>query len=321
MCGLFGAFFKDDSVSEGQRAILSYNLACRNDDRGGDSWGAMGIDFNGKPQVIKGLGDFSENAHNLVDFKKYLAHTRFATKGDKTIQNAHPFTFGPITGAHNGVVWNHDELNKKYNRNFEVDSMHLFAHLNEYKKFSKVEGYGSITWYNDQFKNRIYLCRLLNGELHVRGIGKPNNCVGVVWSSNKTHLLESLKISGIKQHFPYRIIESAVYFIENGKLFTTNWTIELKRGFSKTRYFSGSSSVSNNNATMTRDEYERWWKKSLETKIDNDGFGNITTFKEYCEKKEREDDNFNQYWRRKEDSDYLDDYEKFTNTITRGRIA
>ena len=45
-------------------------------------------------------------------------------------------------GIHNGCITNHEALNIKYERKFEVDSMHIFAHIAEKKAKP-----GNKTWY------------------------------------------------------------------------------------------------------------------------------------------------------------------------------
>jgi len=224
MCGIFGYNFKEGTISDGRRAILGNNLARLNDKRGGHSWGVCSIDGN-TTDINRGLGDMADHAWHLADAKFVMAHTRYATIGAKTVENAHPFEIGNIIGAHNGGVTNHYELDKKYKRTTTVDSQHLFYHLNDNLPFSDIEGYGAIEWLS---KNelaagvqRVFLSRLKGGNLAIFGIGDPaaEKSDGVVWSSDEKHLLEALFNSGIENFYPYKVEEGAIFYVQNGEVY------------------------------------------------------------------------------------------------------
>lgn len=216
MCGIFGYSFKHGKLSAARRAVLATNLARYNDDRGGDSWGVVGINADG-PHVSRGLGDLSDNAYELCEYQTLFAHTRAASSGEVTIPNAHPFRVGKILGAHNGAVYNHHELCEHYKRKFPVDSIHLFAHLNENRSFKELVARGAIEWIHTDNPRKIYLSKLFAGELAVYGIGENEDSPdGIVWSSNYKHLLKALFCAGINEHFRYEVRRGQVYAIENG---------------------------------------------------------------------------------------------------------
>ncbi len=187
-------------------------MAVANDTRGGDSWGFWNTDH-----LMKGLGDISNVAVKTVKSQVVMAHTRKATTGATTVPNAHPFAIGDIIGAHNGMISNHTELNTKYNRNYEVDSMHLFGHLAEGKTFEDIYGYGAIEFIRkNESRSRIYLCKLSGGDLTVCGIGKDaDNYQGVLWSSNGAHLEQALKTAGI-ENFKFEIKTGQIYTVYQG---------------------------------------------------------------------------------------------------------
>jgi hypothetical protein len=151
MCGIFGAI---GNWSEGTVRAL----AITNRERGKDSLGF----FDSSGQLIKGAGDplavmakphisswlrgERKKCVNRVPKGWFIAgHTRLGTRGAAVRRNAHPFRYGRIVGAHNGMV--------DAPRDYEVDSMYLFDLLdradNDYNKaLAEVTGYWGMSWYD-----------------------------------------------------------------------------------------------------------------------------------------------------------------------------
>jgi len=113
MCGLTGIVVTKPELIpiELVKAIFSL-LMEENDDRGGHAWGAWGSGI----EPIRALGKYSAAPfplHAHLEGFRYnddgtptflFGHTRFGTHGEKTVDNAHPFVYGTLTLAHNGVV-------------------------------------------------------------------------------------------------------------------------------------------------------------------------------------------------------------------------
>lgn len=216
MCGIFGFSFAEGKLSAAHRAVLATHLAIQNDTRGGDSYGVVGIDAKGA-HVSRGLGDLTESSYECCNYNTLFAHTRYASVGDIKIKNAHPFKIGNILGAHNGAVYNHEELSVKYNQSYEVDSQYIFHHLNNQLPFEELVARGAIEWINTADPQTIYLSKLFAGELAIYGIGTEDDVEGIVWSSSYKHLLRALFCSGISDHFRFEVRRGRVYSVNNGQ--------------------------------------------------------------------------------------------------------
>lgn len=231
MCGLFGWNFKRKSrLDIGKREAFAQVLAIANSYRGDKSWGVYSVSKQG-PIIRKAVGDICL----VSDFGSYgrlplvMGHTRQPTQGKITEKNAHPFTVGKITLAHNGTISNSTELDKKHNRDCAVDSMHLAHHLNEGKDFKDIQGYGAITWSHADNPERVYLCRLRSGSLHVGGIKNGfGETVGIVWSSDDRHLRSAVGAARMDGFFFEALKEGQIYYTEQGKYFSSDENNKLE---------------------------------------------------------------------------------------------
>lgn len=129
MCGIMG-YIGTASAAE----ILIDGLKTL-EYRGYDSAGIAVYDS--KLSVIKEVGRLSqlESKVKTVDVigKMGIGHTRWASHGEPTYENAHPHTSGKIAVVHNGIIENHDVLRnelkkKKYVFRSSTDT-EVVAHL------------------------------------------------------------------------------------------------------------------------------------------------------------------------------------------------
>lgn len=110
MCGIVGAVAQRD-ISE----ILLEGLR-RLEYRGYDSAGLAVVDAEGHVARVRRLGKVQMLAQAVEEHPLAggtgIAHTRWATHGEPSEENAHPHVSGPIIIVHNGIIENHEPLRK-----------------------------------------------------------------------------------------------------------------------------------------------------------------------------------------------------------------
>lgn len=135
MCGIVGYKGKQqpkDFLLEGLKN-LEY--------RGYDSSG-IALKNEDEIQIIRSVGKISSleekvNNENLIDCSMGIAHTRWATHGIPSEENAHPHRVGNVTLVHNGIIENASELKDKLLKenvifNSETDTEVACAVINKY---------------------------------------------------------------------------------------------------------------------------------------------------------------------------------------------
>lgn len=127
MCGIISASSQDKLDYSAIRLGM-----LQADDRGGHSSGiSVRGDENLVVRQVANAKTFINDVNQDVKIPKknhsFIGHTRFATQGEKNIENTHPFTFGNITGVHNGGIDNFKQLKSKYINDYRNDVEQWFG--------------------------------------------------------------------------------------------------------------------------------------------------------------------------------------------------
>jgi glucosamine--fructose-6-phosphate aminotransferase (isomerizing) len=107
MCGIVGVLGKHEV------APVLVDALKRLEYRGYDSAGIATV-YNGKLDRRRAVGKLIELSdllvHDPLFGKSGIGHTRWATHGGPSVQNAHPHTIGRVSVVHNGIIENFQEL-------------------------------------------------------------------------------------------------------------------------------------------------------------------------------------------------------------------
>lgn len=111
MCGIIGYIGKNKAIN-----VLINGLE-KMEYRGYDSSGVC-LYSKDKIDIIKSIGKISKlkekiNYDETSSYTRGIAHTRWATHGGVTLENAHPHKQGKVIVVHNGIIENAKELKEQ----------------------------------------------------------------------------------------------------------------------------------------------------------------------------------------------------------------
>lgn len=186
--------------------------------RGPHSTGVLSVSPAKVAKVVKRLGtpwDFydSREAYDLLNRKHniLLGHNRWATKGAVNKDNAHPFEFSNLIGAHNGTLRSVHNLDN--NKDYEVDSENLYHHMNTHGVHATipiVDGAFALTWY-DKKEETINLIRNNERTLFYT-FNKDKDLL--LWASEEWMLLVACNYADIKIEKPIALNPGTLYTFE-----------------------------------------------------------------------------------------------------------
>ena len=163
--------------------------------RGYDSAGIATLDDDGKASLTRAVGKIIALEQKLQsapqDGHLGIGHTRWATHGGVTEQNAHPHHVGNIYLVHNGIIENYRELkaelSKQYKFKSDTDSEVLAALIDSYynndrslkdavaQALKRVRGTYGIVVFSPLAPKELIVARL--GSPLIIGVGKDETMV------------------------------------------------------------------------------------------------------------------------------------------------
>lgn len=201
MCGIFGAIGKPDAMA------LKF-LCYLNQERGRQSTGLYNYDGNELGYFYRTTSSASEMLKTLDsevfnNAKLLIGHTRQSTHGTISLENCHPFQIGNIIGAHNGIIYNHNDVVKDDNVKYEVDSQAIFHLLDKGKSLSVLRGYMGIAYADVTKLGTLFLSRF--------------NCPVAVLKTADT-----IYFSSLEEHLKLLNLKGEYIVLEESKIYQFN---------------------------------------------------------------------------------------------------
>lgn len=193
--------------------------------RGPHSTGAAWVNrTDSKITVVKRIGhpfnlicdkEYDE-AHEKGPFKKVaLGHNRFATVGGKSEENAHPFAFEHVVGAHNGTLEKFCLYHLDDYEVYDTDSEAIFATINRVgvkETIKNLSGAWALTWF-DKLQNTLNF--LNNGKRPLHYCYSKDRCT-IIWAS------EAVMLRYVMKRNKRDILDDKVYSVTPDKHFVWN---------------------------------------------------------------------------------------------------
>lgn len=237
MCGIVGYVGKEEAAP-----ILLHSLQ-RLEYRGYDSAGIATRFNDGKPIIVKAKGKLTNLINKTDDGKMIhanwgIGHTRWATHGTPTENNAHPhFTDDyNVIGVHNGIIENYHEikdflLENGYEFHSDTDTEIIIKYIDFFYKKQKVEplealnlalnkvkGYYALALMFKDYPNKVFFAKNVSPLIIAKGKDAyyiASDIPAVLKYSNQVYYVDDLECG-------YITADEVKFFDIDGKDITDN---------------------------------------------------------------------------------------------------
>lgn len=246
MCGLCGWIGAAD-ISKEQRLKRSRaleGLLVANSERGKDASGVCMFYEQGKETLYKRAVPSTKLVHDEAlhaitrapDATIAIGHTRLGTMGENVDKNAHPFTENHIIGAHNGMVYNYNELEyltAEKRGPVRVDSQVIFRMLSEIpsegeaiaEMLPMIHGSLALTWVDTREPTVLWAFKHSN-PLSIVVVDSARTAF---WSSEYRHLATVMQTAYGDTWWSVKVEEDTLYrfYWENDSLMFQEWDVDM----------------------------------------------------------------------------------------------
>lgn len=262
MCGIFGLLSNNSDVIN-----QIYNSLEKLEYRGYDSCGVAYFDEENNIQRSRTVGNVS-NLKEVIDINLSLnkscnvgiGHTRWATHGSPTVNNAHPHISldGKVCIVHNGIIENYKDLKKEIDLNLDNDegytdtevlANYLSYHWNDLNRaLFKLKGTFGIVIMHSDYPEQLIVVRK----------GSP-----IIISKYENNFYVSSDCNAFPEY-----LKSVIYLEDNEIAFLSPGNINIFNFIQKENKNIQDVIIDRNDLNSSKGEYEHYMLKEIHEQAD-----------------------------------------------------